>query len=126
MSNEYLDILNQTQAGTQPDPRQPVIDALQRFCDGINGYRPQALSCALELGFRTNYGQEYRVVLTSKRTGYQHTLLRAYLPLSASPIRLDLYDTSLEECQDVPHMERVLKDFLRRPETRSAIETLSK
>lgn len=120
MSNPFLDILNKPP--TAPAAPPPTVRVLEEFCEGIRSYRPQALDCQLILGHPTNWGQEYRVVLISRRTDYEYTLLRAYVPATAGPVRVDFYDFKVRDFADEKQLEDGLKDFLDLPATRSVIE----
>jgi len=52
------------------------------------------------------------LVIKARRSGYEHTLLRAYIPLTGNPVKLDLYDFSMVECPDIPTLEKALVDLL--------------
>jgi hypothetical protein len=99
---------------------------LRQFCQAIQQKWQKDLSCNLAQGFPTNYGHEFRVVIRSLRSNYEHTLLRAYVPLNGVPVKLDLYDYSMLDCADVDALSDTLGNFLARRETRDAIETYAK
>jgi hypothetical protein len=123
MSNSFLDVLRA--APPLPDLRAPAIALLREMADAITQFQ-QGVKCDVVPGFKTNMGQEYRVVISSSATGYEHTLLRAYLPLNGFPAKLDLYDFSMIDVADAPQLEAVLKDFLQKPETLAALAAYSK
>jgi len=118
--NPFIDVLNRTQPPA--DERQPALDLLDQFCAAIQQKWAGRIECRRVTGYPTNYGQEYRVVIRSMRTGYEHTLLRAYIPANARGMKLDLYDYTMLDCPDVPALEAALAMFLAKPETQDAIQ----
>ena len=122
--NPFLDVLQkQVQL---PDQRQPVLDVLNEFATAIQENSANRLDFAIALGYPTNYGQEYRVVMKSRRTQYEHVLVRAYVPVTGRGMRLDFYDYSMLECPDVDAVCTALLQFLSTPQTRDAIETFAR
>jgi hypothetical protein len=122
VSNPFLDILKNPPVAAPP--AHWAMKVIEEFCAAIRDYRPGALGCELVLGHPTNQGQEYRVVITSLRTEYDYTLLRAYVPVgvSAGPVRVDFYDFTVRDFPDERQLEEGLKDFLGKPTTRAAID----
>jgi hypothetical protein len=118
-SNPFFDILSRAQAPA--DLRKPAVDVLEEFCKGIEQFWSGKLECGLVPGYPTNYGQEYRVVIKSVRSGYEHTLLRAYIPATGRQMKLDFYDYEMTECPDAGALKDALELFLAKPETRDAI-----
>jgi hypothetical protein len=120
-ANPFLDILSR--AKTAPDNRKAALDVLEQFRQAIEMYWSTQLTCKVVLGYPTNFGQEYRVVISAQRTGSEYTLLRAYIPLFGQPIKLDLYNFQMVDCGDAAAMKNALEAFLDKPEVRSAIDT---
>jgi hypothetical protein len=124
MSNPFLDILQKQPPPT--DARQPALNVLQELCQAVEAYAQGGLKCAVVLGYPTSYGQEYRVVIRSTRTGQEHTLFRAYIPLTGRDMKLELYDFSMVDCPDEDALRENLKLFLAREETRDTIRTYAR
>jgi hypothetical protein len=122
--NPFLDILQRKPP--QPDLRQPVLQVLKDFCEGISQYAPGDLTCRYVLGYPTNYGQEYRVVITSTRTKYEHTLLRVYIPATGTNLKADFYDYQLLDYVDAGALKLGLETFLAKPETQDAIDAYAR
>lgn len=116
--NPFLDIL--TKAKLPANLRQPVLDVLDEFCAGIELYWQGKIRCKRAVGYPTNYGQEYRVVVQSTR-GYEHTLLRAYVPEAGHQIKVDFYESELVDYADATRLKEGLELFLAKPETQDAI-----
>ena len=91
--NPFLDVL--TNAKPPQNLQKPVLDVLDEFCDAIRQYWQGKLECVRVPGHPTNYGQEYRIVIRTTGTGYEHALFRAYVPASGHPIKVDAYDYEL-------------------------------
>lgn len=124
MAHEYLDVLEHVPA---PPSKQPeVVGELEAFCADIEAFKQGKLRCFLASGATTNWGQEWRPTLKSVLKGYEHVLLRAYVPVSGLPVKLDLYDRDVIECKDVEELKAALKQFLRRPNVRETIEVYSR
>jgi hypothetical protein len=123
-ANPFLDILNK--GGSPPDNRQPALDILEKFRQAIEQHWNGQIDCKIALGYPTNFGQEYRIVIVSRGTRYEHTLLRAYIPLLGRPIKLDLYNFQMVDCPDLPTLQDALENFLAKDETRAAIDTYSR
>lgn len=117
--NPFFDILNK--AKSPADLRKPALDVLDEFCGGIEQYWKGKLRCQVVIGYPTNYGQEYRIVITSVATGYEHTLLRAYIPSNGHQMKLDFYDYEMTDCPDASALKAALEVFLAKPETRDAL-----
>ena len=123
-SNPFFDILTKTTSG--PDLRKPVLDVLDEFCRGVAQYWQGRIECVRVPGYPTNYGQEYRIVIRSNGTGYEHTLLRAYVPVSGRPIKIDTYDYELVEYADANALKTGLELLLAKPETQDAINAYAR
>ncbi len=55
----------------------------------------------LEPGFPTNYGQQYRLVLTNTQGKFEQGVCRIYVPIEGTPIRIDIDGETLSEFKNM-------------------------
>jgi len=124
MAHEYLEVLERV---PPPPSKQPeVVAELEAFCADIESFKQGRLTCYLVSGSTTNWGQEWRATMRSVARGYEHVLLRAYVPVSGLPVKLDLYDRDVLNCTELGEVRAALKEFLQRPNVRETIEVYAR
>ena len=91
------------------------LGILQEFCLGVELSTHGRVRCTLERGYVVNDGQEWHSVLQPSYGGPKQVLLRAYVPLCGWPVRLNLYDGPLVECDRRTDLMHQLQQFLQQP-----------
>ncbi|MGD0090208.1 MAG: hypothetical protein ABSE73_09830 [Planctomycetota bacterium] len=119
-TNPFVAALGQPRS--QNSKYDEALGRLRQFCEAIKLYGRPALECRLEPGANTNYGLEYKVVVVTP--SYTYPLLRAYVPFDGIPIKLNLNDEQLHECQDTTELDNKLVEFLKRQTTRDVLDQL--
>jgi hypothetical protein len=112
MPNEFLDELRATSTLRAADPSAGVLSVLDEFCEGIQSFTSNKAVCRRTRGFVTSLGQEWRIVIQSASGGPEQILLRAHVPQSGYPVKLDLYEEQLTDCPDEPALRSELKRAL--------------
>lgn len=109
------------------DLDQPAADArlavLQQFADSIPVVTHDAVRAAVQPGYTTNLGQEWKLIVQSKRGGPEVTLFRAHLPLG-SETYLDLYDDELITVPTPEELTQRLQQFAQSDAARSNLRVL--
>ncbi|HRF58614.1 MAG TPA: hypothetical protein PLH94_01715 [Fimbriimonadaceae bacterium] len=102
-------------------PFQKALAAINRLREAIE----QALQIAsadalvrLEPGFQTQYGQQFRLVLTNQAQRFEHVLCRFYVPLEGTPVSLDLDGDTIREFSTAEEAGDELLRGLDREDTR--------
>ena len=104
---------------------QPAVNILREVSEAIETATDHKVHSWVELGFpNITYGQEHRIILSSKARGYEETLLRAYIPLAGSPIRVLVGDGTSAECSDTTELKAYLHSFLKQETVRTLIQQL--
>lgn len=98
-----------------------IISAL---CDYVRSHTENVVQCWPAPGYVTDLGQEYKIILKGGDPGVEHLLLRAHIPATGFPVRLDLYDEDLIECRTEDDLHQQLRMFLERETTRNVISVL--
>lgn len=122
MENEFLKTLQKKPLTKSKEASLQVIDG---FCQSIRDYTEQKVECWREPGFATNFGQEWRVTIKPVTGTYQQVLFRAYIPLDAYPVEIDLYGGDMTTCANESTLRKALNRFLGLQTVRETIEYLS-
>ena len=122
MENEFLKTLQKKPLKRSSEASLQVIDG---FCQSIRDYTEQKVECWREAGFATNFGQEWRITIKPAAGTYQQVLFRAYIPLSAYPVEIDLYGGEMTTCSNESVLRKVLNRFLGEQTVQETIEYLS-
>jgi hypothetical protein len=94
---------------------------LKQFCAGITQYVGGHVECSPVPGITTNYGLEFKVILTFIPSAYSKTLLRAYLRADAPPF-IDVGDQQgPQPCNGLQDFAQRLTNYLR---VQTVLETL--
>ncbi len=121
-TNEFVDVLR----NPMPDNTQPAVNILREVSEAIEIATDHTVRSWLEKGFpNVEYGQEYRVIISSSARSYEETLLRAYVPLSGKPICVFPGGNNMQECADEVELKATLKEFLQAEPVRTLIQQLS-
>jgi len=120
--NEFVEVLRIP----MPDNTQPAVSILREVSEAIEIATDHKVRSWIEKGFpNVEYGQEYRVIISSSARSYEETLLRAYVPLSGQPIRVFFGGNNMQECADDVELKTTLKEFLQAEHVRTLIQQLS-
>lgn len=117
-TNVFADALK---TGAPRSADLPGLDLLVQFCQGVETFVGSSIDCGAFPSRQTNYGQEYKVILTYHPSSYSSTLLRAYLNVQGEP-HIDTYDgQSVRPCVTVDGLRTELLTFLSLASTRDLL-----
>jgi hypothetical protein len=100
-----------------------VLRELDSFCRAVGEATDGAVRCWRERGRLTSYGQEWRILIAPKESGYEYPLFRAHVP-EVGATRLDLYDDEMVRCHDVSEIRAALTDFVGRADTIDSLHAM--
>ena len=122
MNNEFVDILRMPLI----DNTHPAVNMLREVSEAIEIATDHKVRSWTEKGFpNISYGQEYRIIISAAARSYEETLLRVYVPLTGSPIRIAPGGAKMEECSDENELKAKLRAFLQEEPVRTLIQQLS-
>ena len=125
MSKSFGDQFSESLGKTQKPEFRQTYEAIRKIADGIRNAlskgRPGKLEVALEPGYLTNMGQQFRLRLSIPARKWEETLLRAYIPVDGFPVKLDLGEEEPVPCRDTAELEQAVLKVLKKPEIDSRL-----
>lgn len=115
--------LAETVQVTPPAGLAAVMERLSAVAGALGGSFAPA-DVHLESGWTTNYGKQYKVVVSLPAMHLEETLLKVYVPVTGFPVMLDLYDEQPSEAADLEALDRAILSFLSRSDTRTRLGAL--
>lgn len=112
-------------SASNPKEYTDVMALLNSFCNDVEEVTKGQVTCAMEAGFVTGFGQEWKIKAHSKAKSIDHILFRAYVPATGVPTKLDFYEEEMIECSDVQKVQQALESFAQQPTPVETLRTLS-
>ena len=88
-------------------------------------YKDSKMNVDVELGFKTNLGQQMNVVVYIDPIKFRDVLFRAYIPIDGFPVSLDLFGEELQTCKDDEELQGEIIKFIKREDVSSRLLNLS-
>lgn len=123
MSKEkhFLKILKEHEKKESSKFKNTAYKELEEFCKQISEYLGNSGECKIILGRLVELGQEYRVVITSKKISYTETLFTVYSSLDSTKIH---FHGKGQELKNITDLNKTLLAFLDQPGVSSLLNYL--